>query len=81
MSMDDPTPLSQYGAAALLAVLAQSLRHNESPHPLSPLVLAERMIADLRNAERKQKGDEEAIATLKIALRYFYVAEQVSVKE
>ena len=46
--MDDPAPLSQYGAAALLAVLVQSLRNSDLPEPLSPLVLVERMIAYLR---------------------------------
>ena len=81
MSMDDPTPLSQYGAAALLAVLAQSLLNNDSPQPISPLVLVEKMIDELRHGERKQKGDEEAISALTATLRFLYVAEQVSGKE
>ena len=34
MSMDDPTPLSQYGAAAFLSVLVQSLRNSDLPEPI-----------------------------------------------
>ena len=81
MSMDDPTPLSQYGAAALLAVLVQSLRNSDLSEPISPLVLVERMIEEMRHGERKRTGDEEAISALTATLRYLHMAEQMSGKE
>ena len=77
MSMDDSTPLSQYGAAALLAVLAQSLLNNDSPQPISPQVLVEAMLDELRHGERKWTGDEEAISALTATLRYLHMAEQI----
>ena len=80
MSMDDPSPLSQYGAAALLAVLAQSLLNNDSPQPISPQVLVDEMIDELRHDERKQKGDAEAISALTATLRYLHMAERLSEK-
>ncbi len=81
MSMDDPTPLSQYGAAALLAVLVQSLRNSDLPEPISPQVLVERMIDEMRHGERKWTGDKEAISALTATLRYLHMAEQMSGKE
>ena len=81
MSIDDPTPLSQYGAAALLAVLVQSLRNRDLPEPISPLVLVERMIDEMRHGERKWTGDEEAISALTATLRYLHMAEQMLGKE
>ena len=78
MSMDDPTPLSQYGAAALLAVLVQSHRNSDLSEPLSPLALVEGMIDEMRHGERKLTGDEEAISALTATLRYLHMAEQVS---
>ena len=81
MSMDDPTPLSQYGAAVLLSVLVQSVRNSDLSQPIHPLVLVERMLDELRHGERKWKGDEEAISALTATLRYLHMAEQMSEKE
>ena len=74
--MGQSTTLSMSGGTALLAVLSQVIDGRDNTHQPSPGRRVEHLIDVLKSQKQISPEDNEAIRTLSLARRYFYMAEQ-----